>query len=95
MGIMIIGIIVALVLVYIGITTGVLWTLLGGLFSLIGSCIWELLKAIGSGIGALLGNILAGTGNGVLAFAQAVALPVLAAGAIVFVGVMIWKAFFS
>ena len=95
MGIWIVGIIIGLVLLYIGITTGVLWTILGGLFSLIGSCIWELLKGIGSGIVALFGNILAGAGKGILALAQAVAIPVLAVGAIVFVCWMIRKAFFS
>lgn len=98
-GSVIIIILVVVALLYLGITTGMLWTILGGLFSLIGNCIWELLKAIGSGLGSLLGNILSGILSGIsagfMALIEAIGLPVLIVGLVVFTCLMIWRAFFS
>ncbi len=94
MGVFII-ILVSIALLYVGITTGVLWTILGGLFSLIGRCIWELLKGIGCAIGSLLEKILAGIAGGILEVLKVIALPALIIGAVVFVCMMIWRAFFK
>ena len=94
-GSIIIIVIVSLVLLYVGITTGVLWTILGGLFTLIGNCIWALLKGIGCAIGSLLGNLLAGIATGILAVLKVIALPALIIGVVIFIGMMIWKAFFD
>ena len=88
-------ILVSIALLYVGITTGVLWTVLGGLFSLLGRCIWELLKGIGGAIGSLLGNILTGIAGGILEILKVIALPALIIGAVVFICMMIWRAFFK
>ena len=93
-------------LLYVGVTTGVLWTLLGGLLTLVGNGLWELLKLIGNGIGALFGAILSGiasgplsvlkaVGAGLLALLQAIWLPALIIGLVIFICLMIWKAFFK
>ena len=97
MGVIII-ILVAAGLLYLGISTGVLWTLLGGLASAIGSFFWELFKAIGNAIGTFFANILIGIGKGlaegILAVLKVIALPALIAGLVWFVCYLICKKFF-
>ena len=74
-------------------------SILEGLISLIGDCILGLFKAIGAAIGtaigSLLGSILSGIGEGILALVRFLALPALIIGLIIFICLMIWRAFFQ
>ena len=77
---------VALVL-YLGVTTGLLGVVVGGLLSLLGS--------VCEAVGAAIGRLLAGLFTGLAEALGVIAVPALIIGGIALLVAMVWRAFFD